>query len=285
MHELGRYLQSEIDRRGWTIAELARRASISRQTLYSLINDNRDLMDQTPQRKTVNAIADALGVDPVEILTASAKALGVPVEAQPLSDNLDHLSDQQILLELATRLSRSKGQDNESMSTDAISLPRKRDVAPEGDARPRQKIDSLTPDGIRIITTRENRRLRREESNYIAGMTQGHAYAESLREQGKSPQEVREALIAMGESIGEELAELRAAGKAIEKEETAGKHRFGRFREESSQGSITELHGDEARNIPVPPREQLAAHPKVKTKREQLDEETNGESDDQLPDD
>lgn len=48
---------------------------------------------------------------------------------------------------------------------------------------------------------------------------------------------------------------------------------------------ITELHGDEARNIPIPPREQLAAHPRVKTRREQLDEETvdqdqNQESDD-----
>lgn len=38
---------------------------------------------------------------------------------------------------------------------------------------------------------------------------------------------------------------------------------------------IIELHGDEARAVPVPPREQLAAHPKVKTKREQLDEESD----------
>lgn len=38
---------------------------------------------------------------------------------------------------------------------------------------------------------------------------------------------------------------------------------------------ITELHGDEARNIPVPPRERLAAHPKVRTRREQLDEESS----------
>ena len=38
---------------------------------------------------------------------------------------------------------------------------------------------------------------------------------------------------------------------------------------------ITELHGDEARNIPVPPREQLAAHPKMKTRREQLNEKTD----------
>ena len=44
--------------------------------------------------------------------------------------------------------------------------------------------------------------------------------------------------------------------------------------------NITELHGHEARSIPVPPREQLAAHPKVKTTREKLDEST-GEGDDQ----
>lgn len=154
MHELGRYLQSEIDRRGWTIAELARRASISRQTLYSLINDNRDLMDQTPQRKTVNAIADALGVNPIEILTASAKALGVPVETQPLSDNLDHLSDQQILLELATRLSRSKGQGNESTPTSTPKPLRLRAVAPASDSGPGQKTglteaeDKVTPPPI-----------------------------------------------------------------------------------------------------------------------------------------
>lgn len=41
-----------------------------------------------------------------------------------------------------------------------------------------------------------------------------------------------------------------------------------------ADSGVIELHGEEARNIPVPPREQLAAHPKVKTKREQLAEET-----------
>lgn len=184
MHELGRYLQREIDRRGWTIAELARRATVSRQTVYSLVNDTREQMDQTPQRKTVNALAEALGVDPLEILTASAQALGVPVEVTPTSDSLGHVSDQQILMELASRLSRSKGQDNESTSTDEVIPPRLRAVAPEGNPSPGQKT----------------------ESEY----------------------------------------------------------------------GIAELHGDEARSIPVPPRERLAAHPKVKTRREQLDEETGG---------
>ena len=41
-----------------------------------------------------------------------------------------------------------------------------------------------------------------------------------------------------------------------------------------AESGVIELHGEEARNIPVPPREQLAAHPKVKTRREQLDEES-----------
>ncbi|QEP08770.1 hypothetical protein [Glutamicibacter sp. ZJUTW] len=37
---------------------------------------------------------------------------------------------------------------------------------------------------------------------------------------------------------------------------------------------ITELHGDEATAIPVPEPDQLAAKRGVKTRREQLDEET-----------
>lgn len=38
--------------------------------------------------------------------------------------------------------------------------------------------------------------------------------------------------------------------------------------------SIIEFHGAEAEKYPAPPIEQLAAHPKVKTRREQLDEQT-----------
>ncbi|WP_461634469.1 hypothetical protein [Glutamicibacter soli] len=45
-----------------------------------------------------------------------------------------------------------------------------------------------------------------------------------------------------------------------------------------SDNSIIEFHGAEAEKYPAPPIEQLAAHPKVKTRREQLDEHT-GERD------
>ncbi|HJX78591.1 hypothetical protein [Glutamicibacter sp.] len=41
------------------------------------------------------------------------------------------------------------------------------------------------------------------------------------------------------------------------------------------EGSIIEFHGAEALEYPAPPIESLAAHPKVKTVREQLDEQTD----------
>ncbi|UTM47083.1 hypothetical protein [Glutamicibacter mysorens] len=43
----------------------------------------------------------------------------------------------------------------------------------------------------------------------------------------------------------------------------------------SAADGVTELHGDEARAVPVPPRDKLAAHPKVETRREQLDNESS----------
>ncbi|MGP5381598.1 helix-turn-helix domain-containing protein [Glutamicibacter arilaitensis] len=141
MHELGRYLQRKLDDHGWTVSELIRRTGLSRQTVYNLINDNREYMDQTPQRKTVNGLAQALGVSPTEILTVSAQALGVPIEALPPENSLSNASDQQILMELASRLSRSKGQDNESTSTDEVIPPRLRAVAPTSDPSPGQKTE------------------------------------------------------------------------------------------------------------------------------------------------
>lgn len=114
MHELGRYLQRKLDDRGWPVSELVRRSGLSRQTVYNLISDSREHMDQTPQRKTVNGLAQALGVSPIEILTVSAQAIGVPVEAIPAADALSAASNQEILAELASRLSQAQGQDNES---------------------------------------------------------------------------------------------------------------------------------------------------------------------------
>lgn len=162
MHELGRYLQRKLDDHGWTVSELIRRTGLSRQTVYNLINDTREHMDQTPQRKTVNGLAKALGVSPIEILTVSAQALGVPVEALPPENSLSTASDQQILMELAARLSRSKGQGSDEASnypdtgapSSSGAARHLRAVAPASDAGSGQKTglteaeDSVTPPPI-----------------------------------------------------------------------------------------------------------------------------------------
>ena len=44
---------------------------------------------------------------------------------------------------------------------------------------------------------------------------------------------------------------------------------------EVEEYGITEIHGDATKDYPVPPIESLAAHPKTKTTRELLDEETS----------
>ena len=276
-------IEMAIERHQTSARQLAFKAQEAGfKIVYTTINQIRNgIYKSKPSEVTLKAIAYLAGVEE----SVAFAAAGQPVPGPPLADELppgaDNLSpkSRKAVVEMVRVLvdleSSTNAQRSNSATTDTA--PRTlRAVAPEGDARPGQKIDSLTPEEIRLVAMRENRRLRREESNYITGMTQAHAYADSLREQGKSPQEVREALTAMRESIGEELAELRAAGKAIEKEETAKiKSQGGNVSGYARHGSITEFHGDGAKAIPVPPREQLAAHPKVKTRREQLDEETD----------
>lgn len=134
MHELGRYLQRELDVRGWSVSDLSRRSGISRQTVYNLINDNREHMDQTPQRKTVNGLSEALGIDPVEILIVSAQALGVPVELRPASAGLANVSNEQILMELASRLSRREG-SNENQDESQANPPGPRTLRAVGSSR------------------------------------------------------------------------------------------------------------------------------------------------------
>lgn len=58
----------------------------------------------------------------------------------------------------------------------------------------------------------------------------------------------------------------------------ASESNLGQEQKTGPDDSIIEFHGAEAQKYPAPPIEQLAAHPKVKTRREQLDEQT-GERD------
>lgn len=78
MHALGEYLHREIAARGWTPAEFAREAGLSRQNVYQLLDDDRDHLGRLPEGHTADKIAAALNV-PVEVVWIRAlEAVGIP---------------------------------------------------------------------------------------------------------------------------------------------------------------------------------------------------------------
>lgn len=104
MHELGRYLQREMDKRGWKPADLSRHTGITKQTISNLLNDPREYMDQTPRRPTLEGLASGLQVPLGDVLTVAAQAIGaIPVDSTTRSD-LSQVPDEVLTHELAARL-------------------------------------------------------------------------------------------------------------------------------------------------------------------------------------
>lgn len=90
---LALYLRAEIERRGWTDAELADRAGIQRSTLYKLLNTP----GQVPKLETLAALAQALEVDLARLVTLC----GFPVGQDVLKSQADQVA---MLLETVPEL-------------------------------------------------------------------------------------------------------------------------------------------------------------------------------------
>lgn len=105
MHALGKFLQREIDARGWRVSDLVAASDLSKQTVYNLFEDKRPRMDRLPQRRTISGLARALGLPETDILAAAAEAMGAPgPETSPASRPIQDVSDEELLQELARRL-------------------------------------------------------------------------------------------------------------------------------------------------------------------------------------
>lgn len=72
MHAYRAFIQSELDARGWTQADLVRHSGLRRQPLWNILNDDRDAISQMPEDKTLQAIADGFGI-PVERVRSAAQ--------------------------------------------------------------------------------------------------------------------------------------------------------------------------------------------------------------------
>lgn len=276
---------------GRRLAELAQNEGFAlASTTFNHIRAGR--YKSTPTDETIRAIGWLAGVsDEVAFAAAGQKAPGLPLadELPPGADNLSAKA-RKTIIDLTRVLIEYEAGSNEQDHQPNKSIEQLRAVAPTGDPSSRQKIDALTPEEIKIVAMRENRRRRREHGDFMHGISEHPEMSTSMIKQGKSQKEVRDALIEAGKSAREEIRELGVAGRAIQKEHAASAtpgsiakkgtryeviNPKGSVSGHSGPGSITELHGAEAAKYPAPPVEQLAAHPKVKTRREQLDEHSD----------
>jgi transcriptional regulator with XRE-family HTH domain len=90
---LSLYLKAEIERRGWSDADLADRSNLSRPTLSKLLNNP----GQIPELDTLSKLAVGLGVDLTKLVTLC----GFPASSDPVSSRGEQMA---ILLETVPEL-------------------------------------------------------------------------------------------------------------------------------------------------------------------------------------
>lgn len=110
LHEYRRFIQTELDARGWRQAELVRRSGLSRQLISGILKDDRDHLGQMPDASTLEGIAQGLGVPEERVRTAAARSLvGYEDDGTPLVVDLEDVSTDALVEELRRRIPPKKG--------------------------------------------------------------------------------------------------------------------------------------------------------------------------------
>lgn len=95
MGNFGEWLLTQLEERGWSQSELARRVGVTRQAIGRIINEGRK-----PQIETINNIAMALGESPTELMIRAGllKEINDPRQAavEILGYKLEELDDTQL---------------------------------------------------------------------------------------------------------------------------------------------------------------------------------------------
>ncbi|MGO2311658.1 MAG: helix-turn-helix domain-containing protein [Brachybacterium tyrofermentans] len=136
MHAYLRFIRTEMDKRGWTAADLSRASGLSRQHLSRILGDDRSELQRKPEGSTIDAFAKAFGVSPDYVLAYVAEAMGFP--SSPISaPDASALSDDELIRILAERLRRAHGHGGNAEADGSASGPASNPVE-----------DPAQPDGI-----------------------------------------------------------------------------------------------------------------------------------------
>ena len=101
------YLEQQLDERGWTIADLARRSGLSRQAISALMHRPRAGLHRlrTPSEQTIVALAKGLGGRSTEhaLRIAVAQSMGLS-DDDVIVTSVRDLSNAQLVAEIGRRL-------------------------------------------------------------------------------------------------------------------------------------------------------------------------------------
>ncbi|GAA1333786.1 hypothetical protein GCM10009592_28300 [Brachybacterium rhamnosum] len=142
MHAYRRFVQTEMDKRGWTAADLQRSSGLTKQNLSRLLRDDREQLQQRPDAATVTSLAGAFGVTENVVLSHVAEAMGLPTTRVEVAAAAD-LSNEELLRILAERL-------NGGGTHERTTPPAEPDTAPAGD----NLADRTVPHGATSAPTK-----------------------------------------------------------------------------------------------------------------------------------
>lgn len=104
MHEFKRFIQQQLDARGWKQADLVRKSGLSKQHVSNMLRDTREHLGQMPDEKTIQALAGGFQLPAEVVRTAASRALaGYSDEGQPLHVDIHQVPLDTLLNEIRRR--------------------------------------------------------------------------------------------------------------------------------------------------------------------------------------
>lgn len=137
MHEYKRFVQEQMDARGWRQADLVRASGLGRALVSRILRDERPRLGQMPDESTMAGLAKAFQVPTETVRTAAARALrGYTDDGEALTTDLSAVSIDALLMEIRRRVQASENPSAQDPQDDPPA---------DGEARPGGAPMKLVP--------------------------------------------------------------------------------------------------------------------------------------------
>lgn len=161
MHEFQRFIQQQLDARGWKQADLVRKSGLTKQHVSNLLRDTREHLGQMPEEKTIRALARGFQIPTEVVRTAASRALaGYSDEGQPLHVDIHQVPLDTLLNEIRRRFEEIG--EHHGTGTEEEQEPRTQKGRPEhsSEARSdrRRTGASMNPDKVTPLKRRKQDR-------------------------------------------------------------------------------------------------------------------------------